>query len=47
MIRWMDIRDIGLLVVVLGTVAWGLSGCSTPRAVSIYQNCLKCGVVVN
>lgn len=44
MIRWMDARDIGLLLMFLAAAGWTLSGCSSPRAVAAYQNCLSCGV---
>ncbi len=46
MIRWMDARDLGLFMMLLGAVGWTLAGCSTPRAVAAYQDCLSCGVKV-
>ena len=44
MIRWMDTRDFGLFMMLLGAIGWTLAGCSTPRAVAAYQDCLSCGV---
>ena len=44
MIRWMDVRDLGLFMMVLGIIGLTLAGCGTPRAVAAYQNCLSCGV---
>ena len=44
MLRWMDVRDLGLILVLLGLIGWALSGCSAPREGGAYQDCLSCGV---